>query len=127
MSPRHNGVGYWGVTICAGGKQLRKLVHTLVAEAFLGPKPDGCEINHLDFNPSNNRLSNLEWTTKRRNLRHMREAQRRSDQKLNLGSARLLKALASLGRFTHRELGEMFGVHRHHAWMVATGRSWKWI
>ncbi|WP_418344921.1 NUMOD4 motif-containing HNH endonuclease [Rhodococcus pyridinivorans] len=47
----------------AGG-QGRMSVHALVAEAFLGPRPDGHEIRHLDGNPSNNQVTNLAYGTR---------------------------------------------------------------
>lgn len=52
------------------GISLRRMVHRLVAEAFI-PNPEGKpEINHKDSNPSNNQASNLEWATHQENLRH---------------------------------------------------------
>ncbi|QOV97595.1 NUMOD4 motif-containing HNH endonuclease [Rhodococcus pyridinivorans] len=47
----------------AGG-QGRASVHALVAEAFLGPRPDGHEVRHLDGNPANNRVTNLAYGTR---------------------------------------------------------------
>ncbi|MDF9611926.1 HNH endonuclease [Bacillus cereus] len=45
-------------------------VHRAVAETFL-PNPQKLpEVNHIDGNPSNNYLSNLEWTTKKENINH---------------------------------------------------------
>jgi hypothetical protein len=47
------------------------LVHRLVAEAFQLPRtPDAVEVNHKDGDPSNNTVTNLEWTTKRANIQH---------------------------------------------------------
>lgn len=44
-------------------------VHALVLEAFVGPKPDGHEADHLDADPANNALTNLEWSTHSENVR----------------------------------------------------------
>ncbi|CAM0027703.1 HNH endonuclease [Vibrio phage D529] len=53
--------GYNQVCLSVNNKQSMKLVHRLVAEAFI-PNPLGLkEINHLDENKSNNNLDNLEW------------------------------------------------------------------
>lgn len=43
-------------------QQTRK-VHHLVLEAFVGPRPPGCEGCHNDGNPANNRVENLRWDT----------------------------------------------------------------
>lgn len=53
-----------------GGKQYYKLVHRLVAEAFI-PNPNGLPIvNHKDGNKVNNCASNLEWVTESENRFH---------------------------------------------------------
>lgn len=46
-------------------------VHALVLLAFVGPRPDGLEIRHLDDNPEHNHLSNLAYGTRSEN-RHDR-------------------------------------------------------
>lgn len=53
----------------AVGKGNSRQVHALVLLAFVGPYPAGCEILHLDGNPTNNTLTNLRYGTRSENLR----------------------------------------------------------
>lgn len=62
--------GYLSVSLCSGGAARKHLVHVLVAEAFLGNRPLGHEVNHKDFNRANCHRSNLEWVTRSENLLH---------------------------------------------------------
>lgn len=60
--------GYPAVTIYQDGKFHTILVHVAVALAFIGPRPKGMEIRHLDSNPLNNRPENLCYGTKSENM-----------------------------------------------------------
>lgn len=70
---------YCAVKFCNETKERTLLVHRLVAKAFI-PLPqrfvetgltyDDLEVNHIDGNPSNNNISNLEWCTKEENMQH---------------------------------------------------------
>lgn len=44
-----------------------KKVHTLVALAFLGPRPPKADVRHLDGNKQNNRANNLRYGTRSEN------------------------------------------------------------
>lgn len=47
------------------------LVHRVVADTFLGKNSDtNLTVNHKDGNRQNNRVSNLEWCTRRENIQH---------------------------------------------------------
>lgn len=59
------------ITVWSGGTGEGKAgvpVHILVAEAFLGPRPEGQEIRHLDGNSLNNYASNLAYGTRSENI-----------------------------------------------------------
>src|SRR5574343_1294423 len=45
-------------------------VHSLVAAAFIGPRPAGAHINHKDGDPFNNYVENLEYVTPKENALH---------------------------------------------------------
>jgi hypothetical protein len=65
----HNG-GYVHVQLWKDGTPTTRLVHLVVAAAFLGPCPDGLEVNHEDGDKSNCAVTNLEYLTRPENLRH---------------------------------------------------------
>lgn len=57
-----------------GDSTRNYFVHRLVLENFVGPcPPDKTDGAHLDGNPGNNRLENLQWTTRSENALHRRQ------------------------------------------------------
>lgn len=67
--PSGLGAGYLGVRLRRNPVVFRS-VHRLVAEAFLGDCPDGCEINHIDGCKTNNAVTNLEYVSSSQNKHH---------------------------------------------------------
>lgn len=64
------GSRYKSVALHKGGKFENRLVHRLVAEAFI-PNPDNLpEVNHKDSDITNNQADNLEWVTASANHSH---------------------------------------------------------
>lgn len=55
--------GYLSVGLTRSPKRITAKVHRLVAQAFLGPCPDGLMVRHLDGNPQNPRVENLAYGT----------------------------------------------------------------
>lgn len=61
--------GYLGASL---GANNRKYVHRLVAEAFLG-SGDGLDVDHIDGDTANNKLTNLRYLTHAENMTAQRE------------------------------------------------------
>lgn len=59
----HPRFGYLTVGLSRDGQATRRAVHSLVAETFIGPRPNGAEVCHIDGNPANNGLENLRYGT----------------------------------------------------------------
>lgn len=62
--------GYEYVAFSREDRVVRRKVHRAVAEAFIGPCDK--EVNHIDGNKLNNRVSNLEYVTSSQNKQHAR-------------------------------------------------------
>ena len=70
-----NGYHQVGLSDKSGNKYKHMYIHILVAKAFI-PNPRNCEqVNHKDFNKSNNCAENLEWVTQQENIQHFRKSQ----------------------------------------------------
>ena len=62
--------GYMRIHLYKNGVGKHVYVHRLVAEAFIQNRYDLPEVNHVDKQRNNNRVSNLEWCTKQQNMTH---------------------------------------------------------
>jgi len=62
-----NNRGYKYFQINRGGKRTNYHIHQLVARHFIGEKPNGLVIDHIDRNSLNNRVENLRYITQAEN------------------------------------------------------------
>ena len=72
------------VILWKDGKEKTFLVSRLVAISFLDNPNSLPQINHIDGNPTNNKVENLEWCTAKHNVNHMFE------NKLNKSGKKIL-------------------------------------
>lgn len=59
---------HYQVDLTRDGKSNGYRVHQLVALTFLGVRPDGMEVRHINDDPSDNREQNLAYGTRRENM-----------------------------------------------------------
>jgi len=65
-----NNVTYIFVNLEKDWKKKTKVLHRLVAEAFI-PNPNNYPVvNHIDWNKQNPKVDNLEWCTQSDNIKH---------------------------------------------------------
>jgi hypothetical protein len=65
-----NSRNYWRIGLWRDGGQHLYSLHGLIARTFIGPCPDGLQINHIDGRRENNHTSNLEYVTPQQNKNH---------------------------------------------------------
>ena len=83
LKPRRDRYGYLTVNFRKDGKVYCRFIHRLVATAYLENPLNKEQVNHKDYNPLNNCVYNLEWTTPKENSQHSicRHAKTRSQRK----------------------------------------------
>lgn len=121
---------YRGVHIHTGKKAHTRLVHRLIADAFLSPAlPGQTVVRHLDGNPNNNAAGNLARGTQAENMqdciRHGRtlKGMRNTNAKLSPVVAEVIRKLDTEG-FSRRALAAFFGVTPATVDRVCSGESW---
>jgi hypothetical protein len=119
LTAKPNLKGYPDLHLCRDGKKTAVEIHRLVALAFHGECPEGCEVLHLDESRDNNAASNLEYGTHVRNMRESRRA------KLTADEAREIRAAASGNPDCWHELASQYGVTRANVRAIAIGLSWR--
>lgn len=70
LTPILNNHGYFQYSLYSPEKSQRIRGHILVMRAFIGPQHTDTEVNHIDGDKTNNRLTNLEYTNRLHNQRH---------------------------------------------------------
>lgn len=99
-------------------------VHALVMSAFVGPRPTGCEIRHKNGNPADNRLVNLEYSSRSRNGQDKKWHAGQSTYKLNPEqAASIIRRLQQGAR--GNSLAEEFGVSESTISAIKHGRFHK--
>jgi hypothetical protein len=116
----------------------KRAIHSLVAEAFIGARPEGLEVAHLNGDCRDNRACNLQYCTHRDNeamkAAHGRIAkgEMRPGSKLTDAEAALI--LSELGELPKgkcggkaRELAKRFGVSEATISLVRHGKKWRHV
>lgn len=90
------------------GDVLHTGVHRLVAEAFIGPIPEGYVVDHINCNPFDNYSTNLQIITYSQNTKRAVQYSRLKTQ----GRKNALHGLSIIGKIKARyqELGHYYGV-----------------
>lgn len=98
LAPRNCTNGYKMVNLKDGKNYKQRMIHSLVAEAFIGPRPEGMVVSHKNHVKHNNPLNNLEYVTYAENSRlSARRGENHASHKLTEKDIRLAKAMKEYG------------------------------
>jgi len=121
---------YLCVRLSVDNRGRTSRIALLVAEAFIGPRTPGMQVNHIDGSVRNNTVENLEYVSSARNEDHaiaiglkawgMRHGMRKltEEQVLEIRSAPRRKGVIT-------DFMQRFGVSRGAVQAVRMGKTWR--
>lgn len=111
--------GYLFVYLSMGkSKRFKKFIHILVAEAFIGKRPEKHQVHHKNTIPSDNRKSNLEYITSKENIMRsiangthfIPKGSQHGRAKLKEKDIPIIKKLYEKGDKSYKDIAEMFNL-----------------
>lgn len=134
MRPAFHPDGYRITTVRCNGKSKPIKICRLVAEAFIGPRPNGLEVCHCDGNPANDRPENLRWDTHAANMqdtvRHgtcagfLCAGEGNPKAKLTLQQVSEIRTLAKQAGVTRVSIFRRYGISRTQLHRILCNESW---
>ena len=126
-----NKKGYPEVRFRKNGTHTR-LVHRLVAKAFIPNCDNKSQVNHIDGNKLNNRADNLEWVSNSENQLHAyklglqpsRAGENNSKAKITNKDVTLLKEMYNSGKSAN-EISKIMNISLSSIRQIIYGRTWK--
>ena len=125
---------YKAVMLRKNRKQYTRKIHQLVAEAFIGPRPDGLLCLHRDDDRTNNTPANLYWGTPQQNwidcVRNERQVSRQgvlnTQARLSVTDVQEIKRLLAAG-LSQPQIAKRFLVSPALVCKINTGKLWSHV
>lgn len=120
------------VMLWRNNTQKMKYVSHLVAEAFIGPRPEGLEVLHGEQGVSVNTPENLSYGTKSKNMGEDRLRDGTDNRGEKCGTAKLTKEQVIRYKLNKENLttykwAKIFNVSCFTLYSIKQGKSWAWL
>ena len=123
LAPALRRDGYLFVTLAVSNTHWHKTLHSMVAGAFIGPRPSGAQVNHKDGNKQNNSLVNLEYVSAKENAQHALYTLKKA-KKLTFDQAKDIYYAKQKGE-TRAAVAKRNGVSIYMVTAIWMGKSWQ--
>lgn len=127
--------GYLRVSLYNDSGRKCKLVHRLVAEAFIPNPQNKSDVNHINGCKTDANACNLEWATASENMFHAHsnglrhridtQGEKNGFSKLTEFQVKQIKQMLANGKLTQKTIGSQFNVSRETVSSIKSGRRWK--
>lgn len=114
------------MVLTASGKKKRYPIHHLVLLVFCGERLPGQITRHLNSDPGDNRLTNLQWATQTENMADRKERglylkhEHHVMAKLSPEQVQDIKTSSLTGK----AMADKHGIGTTQVWRIRNGKSW---
>jgi hypothetical protein len=126
--------GYLSLKVKPDGKDLQMMIHRLAAEAFIKRKSNKhVFVIHLNFNKTDNRVTNLRWTTKEEMHKHQqkspeviasRNARKSVGHKLTVVKVKDIKMKIKGGKVLMKDIAKQHKISEMQLYRIKRGENW---
>lgn len=124
--------GYPSVSLGSRSTRRNIAIHILVATAFVGDRPSGWEVNHIDGNKRNPKAENLEYVTRSGNMLHAHRTglctpamgEQNGKTKLTADEVSRIRRMREAG-YLLREIASHFNTPKETIGGIIRRRTWK--
>lgn len=128
--------GYFQVDLPLENAGRNRTIHLIVIEHFGDPKPSPKhECNHKDGDKQNNWWTNLEWMTRKANIKHAYDlglaignsGEKNGYSTLTEKEVKRVRKMYITGKYTQTKLAKIFKVGQFCIWSIVHNKTWRTI
>lgn len=124
----HDATGRKQYSLYVNQKYVNKRPWILVAEAFIGERPEGYHVCHIDGDHTNNKLTNLRYDTARENaIDFYRYGSKNPNGKLTIEQVLEIRKLYDTGNYSYNKLGEKFNIGKSMVGYIVKREFYTWL
>jgi hypothetical protein len=126
-------LGYKYVMLSKDNKQKNHRVHRLVAQAFIPNPESNPQVNHIDYDKTNNNASNLEWVSQSENMLHsyLNEQSPKGEKshysKLSQEDIKCIRNQYNIEKYTLDDLSIRYKCSKSNISLIVNNVTWKHI
>ena len=128
LTPHITGKNRLYINLRKEGKTKKLQVHVLVAEAFIGERPEGYDICHIDGDCLNNKLSNIRYDTRNQNsIDYYRQGKKAPNGKLSIDEVLEIRRMYNTGNYTLQDIADKFSMSKAGISLIIRRKRFGWL